>query len=138
MKEYNGRKDLEGYKAQSEEKGRQLDAEIKRAQRRCQFQSQAQANGQTCKHNKKGAELQKRATIELCPTSFILNNNNKKVVRNGHFSKWRKSFIKAYGKEKGYSLYLWYGDAASVLYAEDNTHYKRYRKSIKRQIQSRC
>ena len=48
MKEYTEAKDLEAkYKAQSEEKGRQLDAEIKRfKQDAANFQSQAQANGQ--------------------------------------------------------------------------------------------
>jgi outer membrane protein len=30
-----------------------------------------------------------------------------------------KKFIKAYGKEKGYSYIYGTGDAASVLYAED-------------------
>jgi outer membrane protein len=47
MKEYTEAKDLEAkYKAQSEEKGRQLDAEIRFKQDAANFQSQAQANGQ--------------------------------------------------------------------------------------------
>ncbi|MFB0910109.1 MAG: OmpH family outer membrane protein, partial [Flavobacterium sp.] len=61
MKEYTEAKDLEAkYKAQAEEKGRQLDAEIKRfKQDAANFQSQAQANGQAWAQQK-GAELQKR------------------------------------------------------------------------------
>jgi outer membrane protein len=53
MKEYTEAKDLEAkYKAQSEEKGRQLDAEIKRfKQDAANFQSQAQT-GQLG-HNKR-------------------------------------------------------------------------------------
>jgi outer membrane protein len=48
MKEYTEAKDGEAkYKAQSEEKGRQLEAEIKRFKQDANFQSQAQANGQT-------------------------------------------------------------------------------------------
>jgi hypothetical protein len=50
----------------------------------------------------KGAELQKRATIELCTTSFISTIATRKWCRNGHFSKWSEKFIKAYS-EKGYS-----------------------------------
>lgn len=62
MKEYTEAKDLEAkYKAQAEEKGRQLDAEIKRfKQDAANFQSQAQANGQTWAQQK-GAELQKES-----------------------------------------------------------------------------
>jgi outer membrane protein len=66
----------------------------------------------------KGAELQKRATIELCAASIIAAVATRKWNRNGHISKSKKKFIKAYGKEKDI-LYLRYGDAASVLYAED-------------------
>jgi outer membrane protein len=50
--------------------------------------------------HKKGAELQKRATIELCATSIIAAVATRKWNRNGHISKWIKKFIKAYGKEK--------------------------------------
>jgi outer membrane protein len=88
MKEYTEAKDLEAkYKAQSEEKGRQLDAEIKRfKQDAANFQSQAQANGQAWAQQK-GAELKKRATIELCATSIIAAVATRKWNRNGHISK---------------------------------------------------
>jgi outer membrane protein len=47
MKEYTEAKDLEAkYKAQSEEKGRQLDAEIKRFKQDAANFQKAQANGQ--------------------------------------------------------------------------------------------
>jgi outer membrane protein len=61
MKEYTEAKDLEAkYKAQAQEKGRQLEAEINRfKQEASNFQAQAQANGQEWAQ-KKGAELQKR------------------------------------------------------------------------------
>jgi outer membrane protein len=69
--------------------------------------------------NKKGAELKKRATIELCATSIIATIATRKWNRNGHFSKWSKKFIKAYGKEKDILISTVLGDAASVLYAEE-------------------
>jgi outer membrane protein len=61
MSEYTEAKDLEAkYKAQAEEKGRLLEAEINRfKQEASNFQSQAQANGQAWAQQK-GAELQKR------------------------------------------------------------------------------
>jgi outer membrane protein len=59
MKEYTEAKDLEAkYKAKSEEKGKQLEAEINRfKQEAANFQAQAQ-NGRL--GAAKGAELQKR------------------------------------------------------------------------------
>jgi outer membrane protein len=75
------------------------------------FQSQAQANGQT--GTTKGAEQKKRATIELCATSIIATITTRRC-RNGHISKWSKKFIKAYGKEKGYS-YI-YGTEMHLFY----------------------
>jgi outer membrane protein len=61
MKEYTEGKTEAKYKAQSEEKGRQLDAEIKRfKQDAANFQSQAQANGQAWAQQK-GAEFKKES-----------------------------------------------------------------------------
>jgi outer membrane protein len=58
MKEYTEAKDLEEkYKAQSSEKGRQLEAEINRLNKMHQIFARQQANGQV---QKRGAELQKR------------------------------------------------------------------------------
>jgi hypothetical protein len=74
----------------------------------------------------KGAEQKKRATIELCTTSFITTITTRKC-RNGHFSKWRKSFIKAYGKEKGYS-YIYGTEMHQFYMLKINNDYKRNRK----------
>ena len=121
MKEYTEAKDLEAkYKAQAQEKGRQLEAEINRfKQEASNFQAQAQANGQEWAQ-KKGAELQKReqqlgyAQQALSQQLQMESGKEMDSLVSGV-----KKFIKAYGKEKGYAYIYGTGDAASILYAED-------------------
>ena len=122
MKDYTATKDLDAkYKAKGEEKGRQLQAEIDRfKQEASNFQSQAQANGQTWAQQK-GAELQKREQ-QLAQAQQALSQQLQQeggtemdsLVSNV------KKIIKAYGKEKGYTYIYGTGDSnASILYAED-------------------
>ena len=121
MKEYTEAKDLEAkYKSKSEEKGRQLEAEINRfKQEASNFQAQAQANGQAWAQQK-GAELQKReqqlgyAQQALSQELQVESGKEMDSLVSGV-----KKFIKAYGKEKGYAYIYGTGDAASILYAED-------------------
>ena len=121
MKEYTEAKDLEAkYKAKSEEKGKQLEAEINRfKQEAANFQAQAQANGQAWAQQK-GAELQKReqqlgyAQQALSQELQVESGKEMDSLVSGV-----KKFIKAYGKEKGYAYIYGTGDAASILYAED-------------------
>lgn len=121
MKQYTEAKDLEAkYKAQAEEKGRQLEAEIARfKQDAASFQSQAQANGQAWAQQK-GAELQKREQqlgyAQQALTQQLQQESGKEM---DSLVSGVKKFIKAYGKEKGYSYIFGTGDVASVLYAED-------------------
>jgi outer membrane protein len=120
MKEYTEAKDLEAkYKAQSEEKGRQLEAEIKRfKQDAASFQSQAQANGQAWAQQK-GAELQKREQqLSYAQQALSQQLQQESGAEMDSLVSGVKKFIKAYGKEKGYSYIYGTGDAATVLYAE--------------------
>lgn len=121
MKEYTEAKDLEAkYKTKSEEKGKQLEAEINRfKQEAANFQAQAQANGQAWAQQK-GAELQKReqqlsyAQQALSQELQVESGKEMDSLVSGV-----KKFIKTYGKEKGYAYIYGTGDAASILYAED-------------------
>nr|WP_315189502.1 OmpH family outer membrane protein [uncultured Flavobacterium sp.] len=121
MKQYTEAKDLEAkYKAQAEEKGRQLEAEIARfKQDAASFQSQAQANGQAWAQQR-GAELQKREQqlgyAQQALTQQLQQDSGKEM---DSLVSGVKKFIKTYGKEKGYSYIYGTGDAASILYAED-------------------
>jgi outer membrane protein len=121
MKEYTEAKDIEAkYKAQSSEKGRQLEAEINRfKQEASNFQAQAQANGQEWAQ-KRGAELQKREQeLGYAQQALAQQLQQQGGVEMDSLVSGVKKFIKSYGKEKGYSYIYGTGDAASVLYAED-------------------
>lgn len=121
MKEYTEAKDLQAkYKAKSDEKGRELDAEIARfKQEASSFQSQAQANGQAWAQQK-GAELQKREQqLNYAQQALSQQLQQESGVEMDTLVSGVKKFIKAYGKEKGYAYIYGTGDAASILYAED-------------------
>ena len=121
MKEYTEAKDLEAkYKAQSEEKGRQLEAEINRfKQDASNFQSQAQANGQEWAQ-KKGAELQKREQqLGYAQQALSQQLQQESGAEMDTLVMGVKKFIKDYGKKNGYAYIYGTGDVASVLYAED-------------------
>lgn len=121
MKEYTEAKDLEAkYKAQSEEKGRQLEAEINRfKQDAANFQSQAQANGQEWAQ-KRGAELQKREQqLGYAQQALAQELQQSSGKEMDSLVSGVKKFIKNYGKEKGYDYIYGTGDAASVLYAKE-------------------
>ncbi|KFF19522.1 OmpH family outer membrane protein [Flavobacterium hydatis] len=121
MKEYTEAKDLEAkYKAQAEEKGRQLQAEITRfKQDAANFQSQAQANGQAWAQQR-GAELQKREQqLGYAQQALAQQLQQESGAEMDTLVTGVKKFIKNYGKEKGYSYIYGTGDAASILYAED-------------------
>lgn len=121
MKEYTEAKDLEAkYKAQSEEKGRQLEAEISRfKQDAANFQAQAQANGQEWAQ-KRGAELQKREQqLGYAQQALAQQLQQSSGAEMDTLVKGVKKFIQDYGKEKGYAYIYGTGDAASILYAED-------------------
>lgn len=121
MKEYTEAKDLEAkYKAQAEEKGRQLQAEITRfKQDAANFQSQAQANGQAWAQQR-GAELQKREQqLGYAQQALAQQLQQESGAEMDSLVTGVKKFIKNYGKEKGYAYIYGTGDAASILYAED-------------------
>lgn len=121
MKEYTEAKDLEAkYKSQAQEKGRQLEAEINRfKQEAANFQSQAQANGQEWAQ-KKGLELQKREQqLGYAQQALAQQLQAESGKEMDSLVSGVKKFIKAYGKEKGYSYIYGTGDAATVLYAEE-------------------
>ncbi len=103
MKEYTEAKDLEAkYKAQAQEKGRQLEAEINRfKQEASNFQAQAQ---------------QQLGYAQQALSQQLQMESGKEM---DSLVSGVKKFIKAYGKEKGYAYIYGTGDAASILYAED-------------------
>jgi outer membrane protein len=121
MKEYTEAKDIqEKYKAKAEEKGRQLEAEINRFKQEASgFQAQAQANGQEWAQ-KKGMELQRREQqLAQAQQALGMQLQQEAGVEMDSLVSGVKKFIKAYGKEKGYTYIYGTGEPASILYAEE-------------------
>jgi outer membrane protein len=121
MSEYTEAKDLQAkYKAKADEKGRLLEAEINRfKQEASNFQSQVQANGQAWAQQK-SAELQKREQqLSYAQQQLSQELQQESGKENDSMVAGVKKFIKAYGKQKGYSYIFGTGDIASILYAEE-------------------
>ena len=121
MSEYIEAKDLQAkYKTKAAEKGRLLEAEINRfKQEASNFQAQAQANGQAWAQQK-GAELQKREQqLSYAQQQLSQELQQESGKENDSMVAGVKKFIKAYGKQKGYSYIFGTGDIASILYAEE-------------------
>ncbi len=121
MKEYTEAKDLEAkYKAKSEEKGRELEAEINRfKQEAANFQRQAQANGQAWAQQR-AAELQRREQ-QLGYAQQALNQELQQEIgkESDSLNSKVKAAIKTYAKEKGYDYVYGTGEIVSVLYAQE-------------------
>ncbi|MDD5149914.1 MAG: OmpH family outer membrane protein [Flavobacterium sp.] len=124
LKEYTATKDLDAkYKAKGEEKGRQLEAEYNRLkQEEANFKKNAQTNGQEWAQQKY-AELQNREQ-QLAQAQQALTQQFQQEggAEMDTLVSGVKKFIKAYGKEKGYTYIYGTNDAnASILYAEDKS-----------------
>ena len=121
LEEYTEAKEIEAkYKAKSVEMGKELENEIARFKSEAaSFQKNAQANGQAWAQQK-GAELQKREQqLSYAQQAMLQQLQQESGVEMDTLVKSIKSFIKDYGKEKGYSYIYGTGEAVSILYAED-------------------
>jgi len=121
LEEYTEAKDIEAkYKAKSDEMGRELEAEVNRFKSdAANFQKNAQANGQAWAQQN-GAALQKREQqLTYAQQAMIQQLQQESGKEMDTMVNQVKKFIKAYGKEKGYSYIYGTGEAVSILYAED-------------------
>lgn len=122
LKEYTATKDLDAkYKAKGEEKGRQLEAEYNRLkQEEANFRKNAEANGQEWAQ-RKYAELQGREQqLAQAQQALAQQFQQEGGAEMDTLVSNVKKFIKAYGKEKGYTYIYGTSDVnASVLYAEE-------------------
>jgi outer membrane protein len=121
MKEYTEAKDLEAkYKAKSEEKGRELEAEINRfKQEAANFQRQAQANGQAWAQQR-AAELQRREQQLGYAQQALTQELQQEIGKESDSLNSKvKAAIKTYAKEKGYDYVYGTGEIVSVLYAQE-------------------
>ncbi len=122
LDEYTEAKDIEAkYKAKSDEMGRELEAEItKFKEEAAGFQKNAESKGPVWAQQK-GAELQRREQqLQYAQQAMVQQLQKESGKEMDTLVKSVKSYIKEYGKEKGYDYILGTGESATVLYAKDN------------------
>ncbi len=121
MEEYTEAKDLEAkFKTRSEAEAKKFEVEEANFKAEvANFQKNAQANGQAWAQQK-DAELSKRQQqLQYAAQSVGQKLQMEGAAEMDSLVKNVKTFIKDYGKEKGYDYIYGTGDAATVLYAKD-------------------
>lgn len=121
MEEYTEAKDLEAkFKAKSEVEAKKFEVEETSFKAEvANFQKNAQANGQAWAQQK-NAELEQRQQR----LQYAAQSVGQKLQRDGatemdSLVKNVKTFIEAYGKEKGLDYIYGTGEAATILYAKE-------------------
>jgi outer membrane protein len=122
MEEYNEAKEIgDKFKTKGEVLTRELELEIKKFKAEAaNFQQTAQAKGQAWAQEK-GAQLQqKQQQLQYAQQSIDQQIQQEGAKEMDTVVKSVKSFIKDYGKQKGYDYIYGTGDAPTVLYAKDS------------------
>lgn len=121
MKDYEESKQFEAkYKSMSERIQNELENDMKKFQRDVQdLQQNAQSKGMEWAQNRQ-AELERRqATLQQKEANYMQKFQQEGATERDSMVSKMKTFIKDYGKEKGYDYIYGTGDAATVLYAKD-------------------
>ena len=121
MEEYTEAKDLEAkYKTKSEAEAKKFEVEEANFKSEvANFQKNAQANGQAWAQQKDAELQQKQQRLQYAAQSIGQKLQLDHGTELDTLVKGVKTFIKDYGKEKGYDYIYGTGDAATVLYAKD-------------------
>jgi outer membrane protein len=121
MEEYTEAKDLEAkFKTKSEAEAKKFEVEEANFKAEvANFQKNAQANGQAWAQQKNAELEQKQQRLQYAAQSVGQKLQSESATEMDSLVKGVKSFIKEFGKEKGYDYIYGTGDAASVLYAKD-------------------
>ena len=121
MEEYTEAKDLEAkFKTKSEAEAKKFEVEEANFKAEvANFQKNAQANGQAWAQQKNAELEQRQQRLQYAAQSVGQKLQTESATEMDSLVKGVKTFIKEYGKEKGYDFIYGTGDAASVLYAKD-------------------
>ena len=121
MKNSTEAKDLqEKYKAKAEEMGHKLDAAIAKFKADSEnFERDARAKGQAWAEQYGPQLMQRKEQLQYAQQGIGQQLQQESAVEMDTMTSNMKKFIKAYGKEKGYTWIYGTGDAESILYAED-------------------
>jgi outer membrane protein len=121
MEEYTEAKDLEAkFKTKSEAEAKKFEVEEANFKAEvANFQKNAQANGQAWAQQKDAELSQRQQRLQYAAQSVGQKLQVESATEMDSLVKGVKTFIKAYGKDKGYDYIYGTGDAATVLYAKD-------------------
>ena len=121
MEEYREAKDVEAkFKAKSEAEAKKFEVEEANFKAEvANFQKNAQANGQAWAQQKNAELEQRQQRLQYAAQSVGQKLQMESAAEMDTLVKGVKTFLKEYGKEKGYDYLYGTGDAATVLYAKD-------------------
>lgn len=121
LDEYTESKDIKAkYKAKSEEMGKELEAEVaKFKSEAASFSSNAREKGEAWARQK-GEELGRREQqLGYAQQAMLQQLQQESGAEMDTMVKSIKTFIKDYGKEKGYDYIYGTGDVAAILYGKE-------------------
>lgn len=121
MKEYKESVDFEAkYKSMSERMSNELENDMKTFQNEVRdLQQSAQSKGMEWAQKREAELTKKQQTLTQKEQNYMKKFQEESAVERDSLVSKMKSFIKVYGKEKGYDYVLGTGDASTVLYAKD-------------------
>jgi len=121
MEEYTEAKDLDAkFKAKSEVEAKKFEVEEANFKAEvANFQKNAQANGQAWAQQKNAELEQRQQRLQYAAQSVGQKLQMDGATEMDSLVKNVKTFIKAYGKEKGYDYIYGTGEAATILYAKE-------------------
>lgn len=121
MEEYTEAKDIDSkYKSKADEMGKELKAEAARFQSdAAAFEQKARAMGQIWAQQNSGPLQQRQQQLQYAQQAMMRQLQDESGVEMDSLVAKVKTFIKGYGKEKGYDYIYGTGEAVSILYAKD-------------------
>lgn len=121
LEEYTEAKDIDAkYKAKADEMGKELKVEADRFQAdAAAFEKSARANGQIWAQQNSGPLQKRQQQLQYAQQAILQQLQHESGAEMDTLVKSVKTFIKEYGKKKGYDYIYGTGEAVSILYAQD-------------------
>lgn len=121
MEEYTEAKDIDAkYKSKADEMGKELQAEAARFKSdAAAFEQKARALGEIWAQQNSGPLQKRQQELQYAQQAIMRQLQEESGVEMDSLVKKVKTFIKDYGKEKGYDYIYGTGEAVSILYAKD-------------------
>lgn len=121
LEDYTEAKDIDAkYKSKADEMGKELKVEADRFQAdAAAFEKNARANGQIWAQQNSGPLQKRQQQLQYAQQAILQQLQQESGAEMDTLVKSVKTFIKDYGKKKGYDYIYGTGEAVSILYAQD-------------------